>query len=68
LWVHGGNSVAAMSGAEGRQDIGSSCYLRAVAAAAARQHWHLHKGIGGSAEIVPGRQGRDASAAAAGWS
>jgi hypothetical protein len=66
LRVHGGSSVAAMSGAEGRQNIGGSCYSRALAAAAARQRWRLHKGVGGSAETAPGRQGGDASAAAAG--
>ncbi len=63
--VHGGSSVAAMSGVERRQDIDGSCYSRAVAAAAAQQWRCLHKGIGGSAEMVAGRQGRDASAAAA---
>ncbi len=36
LQAHGGSSVAAMSGVEGRQDIGGNCYSRAVAAAAAR--------------------------------
>jgi hypothetical protein len=66
LRAHGGSSVAAMSGVEGRQDIGGSCYSRAVAAAAARQWRHLRKGIGSSAETVPGWQGGDASGAAAG--
>jgi hypothetical protein len=66
LQAHGGSSVAAMSGAEGRQDFGGSCYSKAVAAAAAQQWRHLHKGTGGSAEMVAGRQGRDASMAAAG--
>jgi hypothetical protein len=65
LRAHGGSSVAAMSGAEGQQDIGGSCYSRAVAAAAAQQLWHLHEGVGGSAETEPGWQGGDASAAAA---
>jgi hypothetical protein len=37
LRAHGSSSVAAMSGVEGRQDIGGSCYSRAVAAVAAWQ-------------------------------
>ncbi len=66
LRAHGGSSVAVMSVAEGRQDNGGSCYSRVVAAAAAQQRRHLRKGVGGSAETVPGRQGGDASGAAAG--
>jgi hypothetical protein len=36
LRAHGSSSVAAMSRVEGRQDIGSSCYSRAVAAVEAQ--------------------------------
>jgi hypothetical protein len=64
--AHGSSSVAAMSGAEGRHDIGGSCCSRAVAAAAARQRRRLQEGVGSSAETAAGRQGGDASAAAAG--
>ncbi len=56
LRAHGGSSVGAMSGADGRQDIGGSCYSRAVAAAAARQLRHLHEGVGCSAEMVAGQR------------
>jgi hypothetical protein len=66
LQAHGSSSVAAMSGAEGWQEIGGSCYSRAVAAVAAWQWQRLHKGVSGSTETATGRQGQDANLAAAG--
>jgi hypothetical protein len=63
LRAHGGSSVAAMSGAEGRQDIGGSCYSRAVAAVAARRGVCTRA----LAALQRRRRGGDASAAAAGW-
>jgi hypothetical protein len=55
LWAHSISSVAAMSRAAGRQDIGGSSYSRAVAAVAARQRRCLRKGGHGSAEAWAGQ-------------
>ncbi len=55
LQAHCGSSLAAMSGTEGRQDIGGSYYSRAMVAVAARQWRRLHEGVGSSTETAAGQ-------------